>query len=600
MSPRAAVRRAFFRHFLGVVFLSLALTLTAVLLARDAALERHIEATAAAVATAARAAGVPGGVPAGVPPGASTPAIETLAAELFSQLEARRVTVFDAEGSVRVDLGGRHDGSSPYARPLEYLQAVREGTGSDVRRDGHAAATLVHVAYLLEHDDGSPAYVVRVSQLREAVLSGISEMVFTIGYVLLVLLAAAALYLRHTAWCYETSLGAVAEAAQRYARGELTHRTQEELPDPAFTGVARSLNEMAFDLGRRLGELGAERDELDSILSNMVEGVILIDEQARIRSVNRAAREIFAAADRDAEGRSLVEFARNAEIDEFARSTLETDHALERTVAIYDQEIIYLQLHGSALLDPEGRTAGAVIVVSDVSRLKRLENIRKDFVANVSHELKTPITSIMGFVETLRDGAVGDPAKTERFLEIIAEHTGRLNLIIDDLLSLSRLESRQEEISRQRTNIGDLVDAVMEACGPQAAEKGVRLTRECDCSSDAYVNASLLQQAITNLVDNAVKYSARGAVVGIEITRTEGELLISVDDTGPGIPRRDLPRIFERFYRVDRARSRALGGTGLGLSIVKHIAQAHGGSVEVESELGRGSRFTMRLPRRQD
>ncbi|MFW6223821.1 MAG: hypothetical protein ACOC4A_02930, partial [Spirochaetota bacterium] len=147
MSPRAAVRRAFFRHFLGVAFISLALALTAVLLARDAALERHIEATAAAVATAARAAGVPGGVPAGVPPGASTPAIETLAAELFSQLEARRVTVFDAEGSVHFDLGGRDDGSSRYARPLEYLRAIRDGTGSDVRRDGHAAATLVHVAY---------------------------------------------------------------------------------------------------------------------------------------------------------------------------------------------------------------------------------------------------------------------------------------------------------------------------------------------------------------------------------------------------------------------------------------------------------------------
>lgn len=591
MSPREAALRTFLRSFLGLTGIALALGLTSVLLARDAVIDRHVEATAAAVETAAAVAGIP--------VDQSPGAIERLGAELLTGLDVHGVTVFDADGSVQAELGNIGGGASRYSRPLEYLQAARSGTGSDMRRDGPEGPVLIHVARALQRQDGSPGYVVRVSQARSEVLSGISGMVVTLGYVLVALLSAAGIYLWQAARGYESSLTSVLDAANRYSREELTHRAQVDLPTPAFNDIARRLNEMAAGLSRRFATVRAERDEFQTILSNMVEGVILLDEQGHIRFLNDAAREIFTAADGDARGKSLVEFTRNAEVDEFARAALQTDHALERTVAIYEQEIVYLQLHGSALLDAGGAPAGAVIVVSDVSRLKRLENVRRDFVANVSHELKTPITSVMGFVETLRDGTVDDPAQTRRFLDIIADHAGRLNLIIEDLLSLSRLESRHEDVARQEINTGELVDAVMEACRPQAERKGVRLYRDCECSSDAYVNASLLQQAITNLVDNAVKYSPRGANVGIEISRSEGELLIAVADTGPGIPRRDLPRIFERFYRVDQARSRALGGTGLGLSIVKHIAQAHGGSVEVESELGSGSRFTIRLPQHE-
>lgn len=591
MSPREAALRTFLRNFLGLTGIALALALTSVLFARDAVIDHHIEATAAAVQTAAAVAGIS--------PDPSPRAVERLGVELLTGLDVHQVTVFGADGSVQAELGNIGGGASGRSRAVEYRQAARGGTGSDIRRDAPGGPVLVHVARALQHEDGSRAYVVRVSQTRAAVLSGISGMVVTVGYVLVALLSAAGIYLWHTARGYETSMSSVMEAAELYSREELTYRAQVDLPAPAFDEIARGLNKMAAGLSRRFAAVRAERDEFETILSNMVEGVILLDEHAHIRFLNHAAREVFTAADSDGRGKSLVEFTRNAEIDEFAHAALQTDHALERTVAIYGQEIVYLQLHGSALLDATGAPAGAVIVVSDVSRLKRLENVRRDFVANVSHELKTPITSVMGFVETLRDGAVDDPTQAGRFLDIIAEHAQRLNLIIDDLLSLSRLESRQEEVARQEISTGDLVDAVLEACRPQAERKGVRLYRDCECSSDAWVNASLLQQAVTNLVDNAVKYSPKGADVGIEITRSEGELLIAVADTGPGIPRRDLPRIFERFYRVDQARSRALGGTGLGLSIVKHIAQAHGGSVEVESELGRGSRFTIRLPQHQ-
>jgi two-component system phosphate regulon sensor histidine kinase PhoR len=332
----------------------------------------------------------------------------------------------------------------------------------------------------------------------------------------------------------------------------------------------------------------------------MVEGVILLDAATHIRSLNQAARKLFAGDGRDAEGRSLVEFTRNAEIDEFARRAMESREPVERTIAVYESEIVYLQLHGSALQNPAGKVDGVVLVLTDITRIKQLENMRKDFVANVSHELKTPITSILGFVETLRGGAIREPDRAERFLGIIAEHSHRLHMIVEDLLSLSRLESQGHELQREWVEIDEMVSGVMRAVSPEAERKSIGLHRDCECATEAYVNTSLLQQAITNLVDNAIKYSDEGASVRIEVARPVGELRISVHDTGPGIPKRDLSRVFERFYRVDRARSRALGGTGLGLSIVKHIAQAHGGSVEARSEVGSGSTFTIRIPQQVD
>jgi two-component system phosphate regulon sensor histidine kinase PhoR len=589
MSPSGLTQRTFLAQFLWLLFVVAGLVATAYVLARNTVLDTHVEHTARTVAVAAAAAGLPA-------PGEQE-AAERLAVELQQRLSAYRVTVFDATGNIRADVGTL--GRDPYrfGLPVEYFSAMRRGIGTATRRLDDDSPVVVHVARAVADGDGRPALVIRVSHPREAVLAPLARSFLIVTYVATALLAATAVYIWTFVSRYAGSLGALAEATDAYARGDLQHRAVVELPDGALTAITRNLNEMAHRLSRRIADLTAERDELETILSNMVEGVILLDARTHIRSLNDAARRLFASpSDRSAEGRSLVEFTRNAEIDEFARSVLRSDSHLERTVAIYDQEIVYLQLHGSALLDVDGKPDGVVLVVSDVTRLKRLENIRRDFVANVSHELKTPITSILGFVESLRDGAVEEPERAKRFLGIIEDHAHRLNLIIEDLLSLSRIESQEREIEREVIEVGSLVDAVMEACGPLARHKDVSLYRECECSTDAYVNESLLQQAVTNLVDNAIKYSPTGASVGIELTRSNGELLISVHDDGPGIPKRDLPRIFERFYRVDRARSRALGGTGLGLSIVKHIAQAHGGSVEVESEVGRGSTFTIRLP----
>ena len=237
-------------------------------------------------------------------------------------------------------------------------------------------------------------------------------------------------------------------------------------------------------------------------------------------------------------------------------------------------------------------------MLNDVTRLRKLENIRRDFVANVSHEIKTPITAIKGFVETLRDGAVKNPEDAERFLSIIQKHVDRLEAIVEDLLSLSRIEKEGErqEIALEDHAVREILTGAIQLCEAKASAKSVVLELSCDEDLKGKINLALLEQAVVNLIDNAIKYSDSGKRVRIEAYKEDKGFLIRVQDQGCGIEKKHLDRLFERFYRVDKARSRKLGGTGLGLAIVKHIVQAHGGSVSVESQPGKGSTFSLHLP----
>jgi two-component system phosphate regulon sensor histidine kinase PhoR len=245
-----------------------------------------------------------------------------------------------------------------------------------------------------------------------------------------------------------------------------------------------------------------------------------------------------------------------------------------------------------------GEDLGALVVLYDITRLQKLEVVRKEFAANVSHELKTPITSIKGFVETLLDGKLNDKEETERFLRIIAQQTERLNAIVDDLLSLARLEQsiEREEVRLSQNELLPVLQAAVKACAESATTKNITLHLECPIDLQAECNPQLLEQAVVNLIDNALKYSESESEIRTQATLREGEVVISVQDRGCGIEEQHLPRLFERFYRVDKARSRELGGTGLGLAIVKHIALSHEGCVDVQSYPGEGSVFTIRFP----
>jgi two-component system phosphate regulon sensor histidine kinase PhoR len=281
------------------------------------------------------------------------------------------------------------------------------------------------------------------------------------------------------------------------------------------------------------------------------------------------------------------------------KNALTSQEPVEKDIALHSDGERIINAHGTVLRDADGYRVGALIVCNDITRLWKLENIRRDFVANVSHEIRTPITAIKGFVETLRDGSVQDPHDTKRFLGIIEKHVDRLETIIEDLLSLSRIEGGGEEdhIMLQRGRIRDVLLTAVQVCEAKAISKKISLQLSCNEELKAIINPALLEQAVVNLIDNAIKFSNEGSTVQVNATPMDGQISISVRDQGSGIEKEHLPRLFERFYRIDKARSRQMGGTGLGLAIVKHIAQVHRGRLLVESTPGKGSTFSLHIPR---
>jgi two-component system phosphate regulon sensor histidine kinase PhoR len=323
---------------------------------------------------------------------------------------------------------------------------------------------------------------------------------------------------------------------------------------------------------------------------------VAIDARQRVLGINRAAADLLDVNLERIIGRPLQEVIRNPDLRRFALLAIDCREPVEDDLVLHGIRDRTIRLRGTALRDASGE-GGAVIVLNDVTDMQRLENVRRDFVANVSHELKTPVASIKGFVETLLDGAADDPADNRRFLEIVARQADRLAAIIEDLLALSRIEQSEGSgtLPMEPQPLLAILAAAAEDCRPRAIERSIQLDVECPPDLTATVNGPLLEQAVINLVDNAIKYSEPGKTVWMSAAH-DGGCLIRVRDEGCGIAAEHLPRLFERFYRVDKARSRQQGGTGLGLAIVKHIVQAHGGTVAVESTPGVGTTFTLRLP----
>jgi two-component system phosphate regulon sensor histidine kinase PhoR len=311
------------------------------------------------------------------------------------------------------------------------------------------------------------------------------------------------------------------------------------------------------------------------------------------------AARMFGIDQKQAKGRYLHEAIRSGDLYKFIKK-IENGTFIEEEIvlSLSGAEGRVLQIHGNAIYDAENTRIGILIVLNDITRLKKLETIRRDFVANVSHELRTPLTSIKGFVETLREGAKDNPDELDRFLEIISNQVNRLNSIISDLLSLSKIEEhvQQKRIVLETTVLTPVIKEALEVCERAAREKNIVLDLDQRENITANINILLLEQALINLVQNAVKYSPENTKVTITARKERQTVFISVTDQGFGINKEHFPRLFERFYRIDKARSRKQGGTGLGLAIVKHIMEAHLGTVRVASEPGKGSTFTLAFP----
>ncbi len=390
-------------------------------------------------------------------------------------------------------------------------------------------------------------------------------------------------------------------AAARLAGGDTTTAVPAtevaELAD-----LATALSRLRTQLVERGLTIGRQGTQQEAVLGSMIEGVLAVDARQRLLGINRAAADLLDVDPDESAGRLLIDVIRNPDLRRFALTAIDCRAPVEDDLVLHGPRDRTIRLRGTALRDASGE-GGAVIVLNDVTEMKRLEHVRRDFVANVSHELKTPIASIKGFVETLLDGAMDDPADTSRFLGIVARQADRLAAIVDDLLALSRIEQSEGagNLPVETVPVASILTAVTLDCGPRAADRSIRLEVDCPANLAATLNAALVEQAVINLVDNALKYSESGKTVWLSAAASEPpgprELVLRVRDEGCGIEPIHLPRLFERFYRVDKARSRNLGGTGLGLSIVKHIVQAHTGAVSVDSEPGVGTTFTIRLPR---
>jgi two-component system phosphate regulon sensor histidine kinase PhoR len=385
------------------------------------------------------------------------------------------------------------------------------------------------------------------------------------------------------------------------------HRHEHSTPlsnlGPQSTLELSDLSEAFHRLHQQLEErshtIGRKGTEQQAVLASMAEGVLAVDSEQHVITLNRAAATVIGVPVEDATGKNLQSVLRNADLRRFVLRALESLDSIEDDITLHGERQKILQARGTALRDSRGRAIGAVIVLNDVTHTRHLENIRRDFVANVSHELKTPIASIKGFVETLLDGAIHEPADAERFLRIVVKQADRLNTIIEDLLSLSKIEQSEEagDLALEYFPIRDVLEAALADCENKAGERQIILEMNCQEALATAINPRLLEQAVSNLVDNAIKYSEPHSRIEIDASANEREVVIAVRDHGVGIEREHLPRLFERFYRVDRARSRKLGGTGLGLAIVKHIVQAHRGRIDVESTPGQGSIFRIHLPR---
>jgi two-component system phosphate regulon sensor histidine kinase PhoR len=508
-----------------------------------------------------------------------------------------RVTLILPTGEVVGDSDEDPQQMENHAGRPEVKAALRGNKGVFTRYSDTLQQEMMYVALPLEKDS-EVIGVVRTSVPVSEIDTTLRSIYWKIALaeILLILFAAfASLYITRR---ISQPIEEMKRGAQRFAEGTFDHKVL--VPDSEeLGGLAEVLNHMAGQLDEKIRMITEQRNELETILSAMREGVLAVDSEERILTFNQAAGSFLEIDLSSAKGHTIQEVIRNADIQRFLSGVLTGKGPAEGEIILHGPENKFLQLSGTLLHDSDRKKIGALVVLNDITRMRQLENMRREFVANVSHELKTPITSIKGYVETLKEGALGDKKNVQKFLEIVLKQSDLLNAIVDDLLSLSRIEQDAErgEIQLTKENLRRILEAAKVDYELKAREREIKVILNCSNKIVIMANSRLLKQAIGNLLDNAIKYSEPGTAVEVEAARNSDEVIVKVRDHGGGITPEHLPRLFERFYRVDKGRSRDLGGTGLGLAIVKHIAQAHGGRVTVESTLGKGSVFTLRLPK---
>lgn len=538
----------------------------------------------------------------------ATPQLQIIVREL-SRRALARVTLVDSTGRVLADSAVQDRDLASVenhrTRP-EIEQAVTTGSGTDIRASHTTGDRTLYRAVRLSEpgQTAAPLYLrlgLPMTRLDEELVTLKRNLTLAFGSAFLIAVGL-------SVWLGRSltkPLSDMATAARQLAAGNHSVRIQTSSRDEVGL-LADTLNHMTDELRLKIEELSEDRAQLLAMLTSMVEGVMVLDYRGRILQVNPAWERMFGVTRAEARGRQSSEVFGHPELNTLVSTVLSTRTGQEDEIILTPSGRC-LDVEASVAGGEQDNEACAVLVFHDITELRRLENIRKDFVANVSHELRTPLTSIKGYVEALLDGGKDDPETSVRFLDIILKQSDRLNLILEDLLQLSKIESGQVQFKQEPLHIGSVVERTIAMIKPLADKKQHRLSSQVAADLPLISgDQERLVQVLANLVDNAIKYTPEGGQITvaarrIPVTKNMADtqrdgVELTVTDSGIGIPEQDRPRVFERFYRVDKARSRELGGTGLGLAIVRHIVEGHGGQVWVEGNLPTGSRFVVRLP----
>lgn len=504
-----------------------------------------------------------------------------------------RVTIIRRDGVV---LGDSEVSTDAIARMEnhrdrpEFKQALAKGQSEVARFSTTYKAKMLYAAVSLRRD-ASPVVVVRVSMPLLAIDQAVGQMrrFLTIALVLALILAAVLSAI--ATYLASRTIRALTVVARSMAQGDLSARTYASGQDE-FAELGRTLDRLAESLSSSIAEVRSERDLMQGILNGMREGVSLLDKENRFLLVNPAFREMFLLGS-ELIGRPLLEVIRHAELKSLLDQTTQGQSAVFGEIEVEGIKPRRLLVHGSKA-NVEG---GALLVLVDVTELRRLETMRRDFVANASHELRTPVASIRSALETAQTAYTTDPDAAVEFMEIADRNSVRLQRLIDDLLDLSRIEGRDFKLHIEPLSVRTAIGITMEIVSERARKRGVILNAsDVNERLTARADRRAVEQVLTNLLDNAIKYCPAGTDITLRAVVEGAAIRVSVEDRGPGIDAKHLPRLFERFYRVDAGRSRELGGTGLGLAIVKHLVEAMGGSVDVQSTLGQGTTFSFTLP----
>ncbi|NLM25259.1 MAG: cell wall metabolism sensor histidine kinase WalK [Firmicutes bacterium] len=514
--------------------------------------------------------------------------------DLGKQID-RRITIISKQGIVLADSHEKQLIGADYAQKPEFSQAIADGVGIDLRISQFTGEETLYLAI-----PSAKLGVIRLAVASSAVTQDIAKLYQgTIPLLVLVGLAAFGIVYLVTRNITQP-IQDMLLVTKKLQQGEFGRRVLVKSRDEIGL-LGRSFNELSLTLEKMFDTIYDRESKLNAVLTSMNDSVLALNVNQRVILANRAVGELLRVNEASLIGRHVGEIIKSEDFSEIIQETITYMKSIDGEIQLSPGSSRIIAVRCSPLQDEDGDIMGVVVVLRDITKLRRLENMRKEFVANVSHELRTPLTSIKGFVETILDGNTNDPQLVERFLTIVNGETDRMISLINDLLDLSRIESGKQFINLEAVNIREVFDSTILALQSKTLEKNITVDNEIE-DLQVIGDIKLLQQVTTNLVDNAIKYNQEGGRVWLTSKVMDDEVEITVCDTGMGIAENHLDRIFERFYRVDRGRSRQMGGTGLGLSIVKHIIEKHQGRIYAESKVGEGTqiKFTLKLAKENE